>query len=287
MCHPVNINEGTPPAANDSCHSLPLVPPFCVARPSFSTLEESPFVATVILFRPCDDPPLTGGSHFGPCIHLTCSPGAEGLFNWLEWPRSQAAGLPQLGRVPPDEPLIPTDREDQPLLRVRALHDAGHCRRGKRLPRVVLSWHGRDSREALPPFELSRTLFLSRRGILLVWDPAISGSENFSSTCLRICCGICSVHAVLPLPHFCTEQHHPLPFRRFLNSTLPAADGGVDKAHRCVSSCMRAMVIRRVGRNAHGQRNDARLCKDSIFPQSQAAIPERAILNRTARNQHV
>ena len=57
--------------------------------------------------------------------------------------------------------------------------ETGHCRRGKRLPRLVLSWHGRDSREALSPFELSRTLFLSRRGILLVWEPAISGSENF------------------------------------------------------------------------------------------------------------
>lgn len=44
------------------------------------------------------------------------------------------------------------------------------------------------------------------------------------------------------------------------------------------------MVIRRVGRNAHGQRNDARLCRDSIFPQSQAAIPEGAILNRAASN---
>ena len=88
------------------------------------------------------------------------------------------------------------------------------------------------------------------------------------------------VHAVFSLPHFCIEQHHPLPSRGFLNSTLPAADGGVGKAHRDVPSCIRAMVIRRVGRNAHGQRNDARLCRDAIFPQSQAAIPEGVILNR-------
>ena len=33
------------------------------------------------------------GSHFGPCIHLTCSPGAEGQFGWLEWPRSQPGGF--------------------------------------------------------------------------------------------------------------------------------------------------------------------------------------------------
>ena len=52
--------------------------------------------------------------------------------------------------------------------------ETGHCRRGKRLPRLVLSWHGRDSREALSPFELSRTLFL-----FAAWHPARMGASNF------------------------------------------------------------------------------------------------------------
>ena len=38
------------------------------------------------------------------------------------------------------------------------------------------------------------------------------------------------------------------------------------------------------GQKCTRQRNDARLCRDSIFPQSQAAILEGAILNRSASN---
>lgn len=94
--------------------------PLCAARPSFSTLKESASLRPSCYFVHATTHLSRWGSHFGPCIHLTCSSGAEGQFGWLEWPRSQAGGLPQLGRVPGRATYSNGSRRPA-LLRVKAL----------------------------------------------------------------------------------------------------------------------------------------------------------------------
>lgn len=125
--------------------------------------------------------------------------------------------------------LLPTDREEQRCWvskRSRWIQwlqwQSWHRRRGKRPPRAVssetleLRWrpqgqrltlHGRACREALPQFELSRTLFFSRASHPARMGAVISGSENFFFYLSQdMLCGICLVHAVHSLPHFCSEQ---------------------------------------------------------------------------------